>query len=64
MRIYKLGLKIDELYGTKYPKVRTGNKFEYLATIFPGFVQAREGEVFDGIISAGLRGGALAWGLH
>jgi len=61
---YILGLKIDELYGTKYPKVRTGNKFEYLATIFPGFVQAREGKVFDGIISAGLRGGALAWGLH
>jgi len=61
---YKLALKIDELYGAKYPKVRRGNKFEYLATIFPGFVQAREGKVFDGIISAGLRGGALIWGFH
>jgi hypothetical protein len=61
---YNLGLNIDELYGTRYPKVRTGNKLEYLAAIFPGFVQAREGKVFDGIVSAGLRGGALAWGIH
>ena len=61
---YKLDLNINGLYGTKYPKVRSGNKFEYLAAISPGFVQVREGKLFDGIISAGLRGGALAWGVH
>ncbi len=61
---YKLDLNINALYGTKYPKVRSGNKFEYLAAIYPGFVQAREGSLFDGIISSGLRGGALAWGIH